>query len=227
MANTSLNNLDENNKYLNLTGLGTFWNKAKAYVDSQDQSLYIQLLAKIEEVSSGTVDRINELSINGKNFKDGNNTIILQSIDIDVDNTENSDHAYAGKTINTALASIAQTLDGNQENIKTLSDKIEALSSATRFLGITTSALSDGLESNSVVIDGGIIQAEDGDVVIAMNDDDSDSVSCEFIYSNGRWYKLGDTTAESNRITNIENWIKDAITETEIDKLDWAGNTFS
>jgi hypothetical protein len=235
MANTSFNNLDENNdfKYLNLAGLSTFWNKAKQYVDDQDQILYGKLKDKIDEANGAADDRINNLSINGKYFDKNNNDVInLQSADIKVD-AEDSDHAYAGETINTALASIAQILGGNAEDIADLKGRIEALSSATRFLGIATSALSDGLESDSVnIIDGDttttIQPILDGDVVIAMNDDDSNSVSCEFIYSSGRWYKLGDTTAESNRITKIENWIENnAISEAEIDEFDWAGIAFS
>lgn len=80
----------------------------------------------------------------------------------------------------------------SSENVYVIKDAwarqaIEALGSPTHFLGVTTTALSDGAETNPIVINGEEIQASSGDIVVY-----SDS---EFIWGASQWYQFGDLSS--------------------------------
>lgn len=63
-----------------------------------------------------------------------------------------------------------------------------AIAGGTSFLGITTTALTDGSEATTIVVDGEDVSAINGGIVIYLNK--------EFIYSNtdSKWHEIGDTT---------------------------------
>ena len=61
---------------------------------------------------------------------------------------------------------------------------IAGLSSATHFLGVTSTALSDGSEVSTIVVGGESVSAASGDIVIYNNK--------EFIYNGSSWAEFGD-----------------------------------
>lgn len=63
-----------------------------------------------------------------------------------------------------------------------------AIAGGTSFLGITTTALTDGSEATTIVIGGEDVSAINGGIAIYQNK--------EFIYSNtdSKWHEIGDTT---------------------------------
>lgn len=95
-----------------------------------------------------------------------------------------------------APASLSTQVNTNTDDIKNLNGKIAGLASATSFLGITTTELIDDSTTSTIQIDGEDVNAKKGDVVIYGNS--------EFIWTGSKWEKLGDTTAEAQRITDIE-----------------------
>lgn len=96
-----------------------------------------------------------------------------------------------------APASLSKQVGTNTDDIKNLKGTIAGLASATSFLGITTTELIDDSTTSTIQIDGEDVNAKKGDVVIYGNS--------EFIWTGSKWEKLGDTTAEAQRITDIEN----------------------
>lgn len=63
-----------------------------------------------------------------------------------------------------------------------------AIAGGTSFLGITTTALTDGSKATTIVVGGEDVSAINGGIVIYLNK--------EFIYSNtdSKWHEIGDTT---------------------------------
>ena len=72
-----------------------------------------------------------------------------------------------------------------------------AISGGTHFIGISTTAITDG-GTEKPTIGGSQKTAANGDIVIYENK--------EFIWNGSAWEELGDTTAEANRITALETW---------------------
>lgn len=64
----------------------------------------------------------------------------------------------------------------------------EAIAGGTRFLGVTTTAISDGASTNPITIGGESVTAKNGDIVVYGNK--------EFIFASidSKWHELGDTT---------------------------------
>lgn len=93
--------------------------------------------------------------------------------------------AYAGVTANA----------GEIANIKT------TIAGGTHFIGISTTAITDK-GTQKPTIGGSQKTVANGDIVIYENK--------EFIWNGSAWAELGDTTAESNRITALEKWKTDA-----------------
>lgn len=89
--------------------------------------------------------------------------------------------AYAGVTANA----------GEIANIK------NAIAGGTHFIGISTTAITNG-GTEKPTIGGSQKTVANGDIVIYGNK--------EFIWNGSAWAELGDTTAESNRITDLETW---------------------
>lgn len=66
-------------------------------------------------------------------------------------------------------------------------DLIESLMSATKWLGVTTSAITDGSDLNPITIDGKSVTAVAGDIV--------SKGSAEFIFNGTTWQAFGDLSA--------------------------------
>lgn len=99
---------------------------------------------------------------------------------------------------------------------------IEALSSATHFLGVTTTALVDGSTTSVVVISGENHNAEIGDIVIYD--------SKEFIYNGTAWAEFGDLSALQNLLGDLAyKDIADIVVtiETTDDEVLGSGTTFT
>lgn len=74
-------------------------------------------------------------------------------------------------------------------------EAIAALSSATHFLGVTTTALVDGATTSTIVISGENHNAASGDIVIYD--------SKEFIYNGSSWAEFGDLSALQNLLGDL------------------------
>lgn len=79
-----------------------------------------------------------------------------------------------------------QLPSGNEYNIKdqTARDAIAALSGGTKFLGETTTPLSDGATTNPITIGGASVTAVNGNIVVYGN--------AEFIFDGTKWIAFGD-----------------------------------
>lgn len=76
-------------------------------------------------------------------------------------------------------------------------EKIEALASATHFLGVTTTALEDGSNTNPIIINEQEVTAVSGDIAIyKKNIGLQESLSLEFIFDGTYWQLLGGQSIE-------------------------------
>lgn len=75
------------------------------------------------------------------------------------------------------------TSSGAEYRISTLESDVQKLSNATHWLGITTTAISDGSTTNPITIGGNSVTAVSGDIV-SYND-------AEFIFNGTAWQELG------------------------------------
>lgn len=150
------------------------------------------------------------------------------------------DDGYTGQAVVLGAQDIAYSAADAAEGtvagkISEFDAAIASLASATHFLGVATTTLTDGCSTDVIELANGktVSDLVNGDVVIAMNDEGGVSVSKEFVWVTneeydaategsvkGWWYMLGDTTAEAARLDKIETWIdENYITETDIDNL--------
>lgn len=97
---------------------------------------------------------------------------------------DNKGKAFAITTSDIASDTDLQTTKGR---VTTLEGKVDALASATHFRGVVTSL--DSVENPA-----------EGDVVVLNGTLEGDAFSKEYIWSNGAWIELGDTTAELQAI---------------------------
>lgn len=79
-------------------------------------------------------------------------------------------------------------------------EAIEALSNATHFLGVTTTALTDGATTNPIIIDSKSVTAQSGDIVIYNAGTALDPENKEFIFNGTAWQEFGDPS-----INNLGN----------------------
>lgn len=79
--------------------------------------------------------------------------------------------------------------DGTTYNIKDANarDRIAALEAFTTYLGVTTTALTDGATTNPITINGNSVTAESGNIVLYGNK--------EFIFDGTHWNEFGDLSA--------------------------------
>lgn len=89
------------------------------------------------------------------------------------------------------------------------SNLVNTIQGGTHFAGLTTTVLSDGSTTNTIVIGGKNYTAKLGDIVISSissdikTDDGSDvSLQIEFIWDGTKWNELGDSTANAKRLTS-------------------------
>lgn len=97
---------------------------------------------------------------------------------------DNKGKAFAITTSDIASDADLQTTKGR---VTTLEGKVDALASATHFRGVVTSL--DSVENPA-----------EGDVVVLNGTLEGEAFSKEYIWSNGEWIELGDTTAELQAI---------------------------
>lgn len=71
-------------------------------------------------------------------------------------------------------------------------EKIGKLSNATHFLGVTSTALSDGATTNPITIGTEEVTAENGDIVVVSTGDSDNGT--EYIFDGTAWYKFGDAS---------------------------------
>lgn len=76
------------------------------------------------------------------------------------------------------------TTSGAEKRITTLETEVAKLSNATHWLGVTTTALSDGSTTNPITINGESVTAVSGDIV-------QDSNGNEYIFNGTAWQALG------------------------------------
>lgn len=89
-----------------------------------------------------------------------------------------------------------QLPDGNKYFVKDTEarEKIETLIGATRFMGVTTTSITDGSTTNPITINGESYTAETGDIVIYTPET---GPSLEFIWDGSRWQLLGGQAIEN------------------------------
>ena len=96
-----------------------------------------------------------------------------------------------------AIGASKQYTDGE---IKKVDDKISSINTAiaggVHFIGISSSEITDG-GTQTPTIEGWTGPANKGDIVI-------NTAGEEFIWDGAAWQKLGDTTAEQERLTDLE-----------------------
>lgn len=118
-----------------------------------------------------------------------------------------------------------KTITVLSEKLKTAEGKISALTQATDFAGVVTwdptkavvgaaTADASGVNSYSITVDGvEVAKLQNGDIVIFGNK--------EFILdaNNSAFVELGDTTAEMARLSALEAWVNNPISDDEIKAL--------
>lgn len=101
-------------------------------------------------------------------------------------------------TYNAKVEDLSTKITTNKNDITNIKN---AIAGGTHFIGISTTAITNG-GTEKPTIGGSQKTVANGDIVIYGNK--------EFIWNGSAWAELGDTTAESNRITALEDWKKDA-----------------
>ena len=154
----------------------------------------------------------------GSNKYSGSATQTLSAINVDA-----AGHIISATAQNIAFPVTSVSAGTNGELVKltvnpTVSDVkislddsalINAIQGGTHFAGLTTTVLSDGSTTNTIVIGGKNYTAKLGDIVISnvssdIKTDDGDDVSLqiEFIWDGSKWNELGDSTANAKRLTS-------------------------
>jgi hypothetical protein len=101
-----------------------------------------------------------------------------------------------GKASQTDLKTAEGKITAAEDKITALQTAVEALSSATDFIGVTSTAISDGSATNPVKINEQDYTAAKGDIVIYGNK--------EFIWDGAKWVELGDTTALAQDVETLK-----------------------
>ena len=69
--------------------------------------------------------------------------------------------------------------------------QIAGLSNVTRYIGVTTTALTDGASTNPITINGESVTAVTGDMAIYTSGSGASAVNKEFLYDGSVWQELG------------------------------------
>lgn len=85
------------------------------------------------------------------------------------------------------------------QKLKAAETSISALSNAVQFLGVSSTAITNGGTEKPTIDDSAVNSLDAGDVVFYGNK--------EFIWDGAKWVELGDTTLESHRLGVLEAWI--------------------
>ena len=124
-------------------------------------------------------------------------------------------------TVSTVNGAISNAIDAtieyiDEENlslstaISTLERNIGNLSNIMNFIGVITENLSQGSTTKNVTVNGESYTAQIGDVVI-------DSSTEEFVFDGSKWQLIGNITAETSAISNLQGRMDNA--EDLIDNL--------
>ena len=97
-------------------------------------------------------------------------------------------------TYNAKVDDLSAKITTNKNDITNIK---KSIAGGTHFIGISTTAITNG-GTEKPTIGGSQKTVANGDIVIYGNK--------EFIWNGTAWAELGDTTAESNRITDLETW---------------------
>ena len=117
---------------------------------------------------------------------------------------ESNAKSYADGVAATAkTGAISEAKTYTDGEIKKVNDAISSINTSiaggVHFIGISTTPITDkGIETPT--IDGWTGPAKTGDIVI-------NGAGAEFIWDGSKWQKLGDTTAEQERLTNLEGHV--------------------
>lgn len=98
---------------------------------------------------------------------------------------------YANNTF--ATKETVSTLDSKVDD---LIEDIGSLSNIMNFVGVTTSALTDGATTKPIVVGGSNHAQEIGDVVIYD--------ATEFVWNGTKWEKIGNTSAETEALADLD-----------------------
>ena len=206
LSSTSINPIQNKVVY---TAIATLASAVDKSVQSVEGDAYVS--ASLSDVGDGSQDGQKLTIAATSDLKNAITTAknALQKADI-VSGTSNGTISVGGEDVavkglgsaaytesgSYAPASLSTQVNNNTDDIKDLKSTVAGLAAATRFLGITTTELIDDSTTSTIQIDGKDVKAQKGDVVIYGNS--------EFIWTDSKWEKLGDTTAEAQRIANIE-----------------------
>lgn len=89
------------------------------------------------------------------------------------------------------------TTSGAEKRITTLETEVAKLSNATHWLGVTTTALSDGSTTNPITINGESVTAVSGDIV-------QDSNGNEYIFNGTAWQALGSSVGTLGNFAYVD-----------------------
>lgn len=115
------------------------------------------------------------------------------------------------------------TITKLSQQLKAAETSISALSNAVQFLGVSSTAITNGGTEKPTINDLAVNSLDAGDVVFYG--------SKEFIWDGAKWVELGDTTVESQRLDDLEAWVGDGgatgsyITNSDINAMfadDWS-----
>lgn len=81
--------------------------------------------------------------------------------------------------------------------------QLENITSYSKYLGVTTTALTDGSKTNPITVDGKQVEATTGNIVIYGDK--------EFIYNGSKWQEFGDLSALKDELGNMA-YVDDAST---------------
>lgn len=87
-----------------------------------------------------------------------------------------------------AVSSLENRMADNEESIESI---IESVKGGTRFVGITTSPVTDGSTMNTIAVDGQEVSVKKGDFTILMKAVNGGEVGIEFIWTGNKWSELG------------------------------------
>ena len=74
-----------------------------------------------------------------------------------------------------------------------ISDIQSSITGAMHYIGITTTALTDGATTNPIVIDGNNVTAKAGDVAVVAGSGSGASADKEFVFNGTKWQEFGST----------------------------------
>ena len=104
--------------------------------------------------------------------------------------------SYATTTaLNNSVNGLSASIDANTKAISNINN---AIAGGTHFIGISTTAITNGGTEKPTINKVQLKTVNNGDIVIYGNK--------EFIWNGSAWAELGDTTAESKRISDLETW---------------------